>query len=453
MSVAELQTDDSRSHVASAAQAGQCLAKLYGNGGSAILSQLQLLSPAPTTTGPADTFPEEVQRVVNQQFTDDGFGNPYVASLCGASNYASVWACLALNPAKFPSREEVTHCLDQVVSVPSSVRVLRMYSVDDGDPELTAGKSFAIRLQLVDQYGVDITHSSRLSAPTPAHGGPSPPAPAESYRVALTLNENNMQGAVLWGISSNVTSSISAGYDNGGVVEVNSMIVSQPGAVQFTLSTYVSAENFARMRLNDHGRGPTTASLTNENEERQKVILGRFQVNVKEDPAQKDSSFCMFVFKDAQCSATRSADEQESDFPNSRHWLSAPYYLHVLVCDAMFQSWFVRTHLPHSVSEAQGSGSGIWVEHRVGIAAIWTGGVGGVADPDLALPRIEQSFLERLGLVDARPQGRGKGKSKPITVSIALLFGCVVLCCAVTCCLVCIIIRSVTSRELTTRRV
>jgi hypothetical protein len=92
----------------------------------------------------------------------------------------------------------------------------------------------------------------------------------------------------------------------------------------------------------------------------------------------------------------------------------------VLACDAMLQNWFVSTHLPmHGYgSGSDAEGTGIWVEHRVGIAAIWMGGVGGTFDPDLALPRVEQSFLERLGLSEPSPgdaqqqqQDEGRGRS------------------------------------------
>ena len=274
--------------------------------------------------------------------------------------------------------------------------------------------AFNIRLQLVDQFGIDITHSSVLVGRH--HGDSAGSAAAEPYRVSLSLNGTNEQGAVLWGISSNTTAVTPRDrdreYDNGGVIEINNLVISQPGPLVFSLSTHVSTENAARLRVRGLGHAPPPLSVDST---REKITLGVFHAGVKADPAQADTVFCMFVFKRAMCPAAelRGEAEREGDFPMSRHWLPLRYYMHVLVCEELFQDWFVTTQITPSAygagtavsfsGEGGRNGGGVWLEHRIGVAALWVGGVGGRFDPDLALPRVEQSFYERLGLPEPSP--------------------------------------------------
>jgi hypothetical protein len=316
--------------------------------------------------------------------------------LCTSASYRSKLACIHHSGSRQShggARKDVAQCLDRAVSEPAKVRVLRVHSYEDNDIEVTAGRPFSLWVQLVDQWGVDITHDSVTSMPT---GG---------YRLALQINESNEQGAVLWGITANYSATLNPtkyglqSSDAGGRVELNNLIVSQPGPLQFTFSIML----------------PRDAAV-DETKRGSRVVLGVYNINIKEDPKQRESAFCLFAFRAGRSAADRSLLDVESDFPNTRTWFPIQYYLHFLVCADLLDAWFVGVQVHSTI--AQGGNAGIWTEHRVGVAAVWTGGILGSVNDDMALPRAEQTAYERLGLVDPlkTPIGAQRG-IKALSVS------------------------------------
>lgn len=91
--------------------------------------------------------------------------------------------------------------------------------------EVTAGKKFKIWLQLIDQWGAPFG-SGKKSGKKSEIGNKSGNKNEEGNEnsdvtVRISLNENNPQGAVIWGLKSNRSSD--------GLLHYSSLAVSQPG--------------------------------------------------------------------------------------------------------------------------------------------------------------------------------------------------------------------------------
>jgi hypothetical protein len=188
---------------------------------------------------------------------------------------------------------------------------------------------FSLKFQLFDQW------SQRLEFSTNE----------EEITLSASINENNPQNAVLWGIRSNSTRK--------GVFELNRIMISQPGKVSFKIS---------------HGKDSVAV----------------FSLDVKEDPSTRNMATCVSFFKLLSCAADSSEQDWLSYFPRTKGYVDASMFYSIMACRDTLSKWHVGVHPTPS--------GFVWLDFRAGIEAIWTG---------TGLPRMEQTFEERLGILSS----------------------------------------------------
>ena len=247
------------------------------------------------------------------------FASGAVSSLCLSSNPLSKLSCV--NQLK-----KWTIFVDDVVScqlenpIITSARVVK-FIAENNDIEATAGKWFELTLQVYDQWGEAMVTSGAV--------------------ITVSINSNNKQGAVLWGIRSNTTVH--------GILHLHRLSVSLPGPVE--------------LKVVHEG-----------------VAIALFQLAVKEDPNTISSLPCVDVFRHATCLRGTELDVQ-SEFPRERGYLDSSMYMHVISCQAVLRTWYVNVVLlPDGCT---------WIEYKKGIDSIWTGA---------GFPKIEASPIDRLEL-------------------------------------------------------
>jgi hypothetical protein len=158
-----------------------------------------------------------------------------------------------------------------------------------------------------------------------------------------SINDNNVQSAVLWGIRSNTS-------DSQGLLRFDKLAVSQPGLVEFKLYWFnrSDAGEFA-------GRGTMKT-------------IGIFSLNVKDDPEATQQQQCVYLFHSNMYPRYGLESDQNSDFPRVRGvlWVnSRTFLLSLSVCLDVWKSWQVDAWITPDAS--------IWVLYRAGIDSIWTG--------------------------------------------------------------------------------
>eukprot|EP00602_Paraphysomonas_sp_CaronLab_P012937 CAMPEP_0185040098 /NCGR_PEP_ID=MMETSP1103-20130426/37748_1 /TAXON_ID=36769 /ORGANISM="Paraphysomonas bandaiensis, Strain Caron Lab Isolate" /LENGTH=1002 /DNA_ID=CAMNT_0027579259 /DNA_START=104 /DNA_END=3109 /DNA_ORIENTATION=+ len=235
------------------------------------------------------------------------------------------------------SLEEVQTCLhtDPVVN---DLRVVKFLAADNGI-EAVAGKWFSMEIQMIDQWGQNMDG-------------------VNGVRIVASINENNDQGAVLWGLRSN--SSVD------GRVTLSHLVVSQAGPVELKLSSTSSGDMTASKSIQ---RGRT-------------LMISKMYVYP--NPVMKKSDRCLFVFTELNCPVTTSpvdTTQWETTFPNEIGILPARVYGDLLMCLDVLDMWAVS-------AEVLPSGEG-HIKYRYGVDAVWTG---------RGLPREEMSYFERLDL-------------------------------------------------------
>jgi hypothetical protein len=155
---------------------------------------------------------------------------------------------------------------------------------------------------------------------------------------------------VLWGIRSNSSTS--------GVLQLNNLIISQPGLIEFKIAYKIrNYNNFFQDNINNNNN--------NNNNNNTTTILEIFKLEVKNDPSITEASPSMFVFKNSFCPITSIERDWIEYFPKTRSYLNSTYYLQNIYCQEKLRDWFVDAFL-----NVDGS---MWIEYRVGIDAIWTG--------------------------------------------------------------------------------
>jgi hypothetical protein len=245
------------------------------------------------------------------------------------------------------SSEEIQYCLE-VEPFPEKATVL-LFHGSDGSPEAMAGRWFRLQLQLFNQWGQKMVGVNDI-------------------KVVASINENNHQGAVLWGTTSN--SSVD------GRVLLDHLIISQPGPVELKISY---------LNTNPHSSPPspsTTFRRRGSGEEVIKSTLLLTRLTVVPNPELAASEKCLFLFSSLLCPVPTSASDTtqwEYSFPNEIGFLSTDHYLKVLSCGSVYELWAVVTStLPSGET---------FVQYRYGIDSIWTG---------KGLPREDMPFHERL---------------------------------------------------------
>ncbi len=236
---------------------------------------------------------------------------------------------------------------------------MQLTGAEDNSPHPVAGKWFSLRVTLLDQWG-SVFDMAGLS-------------------VSASLDVGNTQGAVLWGLRSNVT-------DSSGSTVLQRVVVSQPGAVELRLhtSTPTAAAAAAAKRAS-----PSIDAFGSKNE-RSRVLISALKLLVRQDVNAVDPAPCLFVFQDMS-SILRPGAGEDADalYPAVQGYLPALYYGRLLACQDALRKW----HVDHWMAA---DGRHV-LQYRAGISAIWTG---------THFPSLEQSPEERLGLVGLEEQLR-----------------------------------------------
>lgn len=199
---------------------------------------------------------------------------------------------------------------------------------------MALGKRFSLWFVLLDQFGRKFSD------------------PKQQYLFSASLNANNPQGAVLWGARTNYTS-----LSSDGVLELNSLVISQSGEVDFKISvTATSASGLS----SSTGRGGAKTGPQ---------LVEVFRLQVAEDPIVSSAAPCIYLLQRTVCPlGGNTAAEWESEFPRTRSYSPGDSlaYLRNIYCagDAM-SGWHVNAFLSADAS--------LWTEYRMGVDSIWTG--------------------------------------------------------------------------------
>lgn len=197
-----------------------------------------------------------------------------------------------------------------------------MWSSDPNDgPDIQSGKRFTMDVQLYDQWNQPLVRFDN-----------------DIYARA-SINNDNEQGAVLWGTRSNMTSN--------GVLYLNTLSISQPGAV------YVK--------------------ITTKTDKDETIVLTIFKLIVKVNPDLQDTLHCTFIFKQALCPSAVSpvtANDWENEFPQESAYFLSQHFMMSSACYKLItEVWGVTLH----ISAIDGSSIALY---RTGVDSIWTGGRG-----------------------------------------------------------------------------
>lgn len=287
-------------------------------------------------------------RMASMTSTSVSFAPQTIPHLCREADYEAILTCLPHHPKRLVGIADIDRCR-QEERVITSVRVKRIQSIDDNDIKVTAGRRFSLWFEVLDQW-------NQRYFPSPTNSG-------SGRMIKISINENNANDAVLWGIRSNST-----GKD--GLLFYHSLIVSMAGQVEVKLTLLPSLERI----------GSSSSSNVAK-------VIGSFQLLVHEDPIAQQIAPCLHLFNQGQCPAGIPAWVAESAFPMVRSRSPPSQYMANLLCyyhqenDGGLQHWDIKARLIHDGS--------LHVEYRLGIDSIWSG---------IGLPRPEMSPAERLGL-------------------------------------------------------
>lgn len=279
--------------------------------------------------------------------------------VCGLSNPLSKLRCLLSKSRHIVSIEDVQQC-DTVQRIPSSVKVIKFFT-EDNDVVAITGRSFAVWVKVYDQWG-DVFDSSFSAAKSKAEKEYARQQQGGSIGVLFfaTINENNPQGAVLWGIKSNESNAQ-------GILQFNKLAISQPGQVEFKIYFYKDSNTF-------------------ESRERVMYSLGIFSLDVKEDPNAFQTVNCVYLFHNNICPRNTFEWNYNADFPRMRSVLTVDartYLQSVSFCSDIWRMWHIDVWIMSDAS--------VWLEYKVGIDSIWTG---------VGLPSEVMSYEDRLELPD-----------------------------------------------------
>jgi hypothetical protein len=156
-----------------------------------------------------------------------------------------------------------------------------------------------------------------------------------------SINSNNEQGAVMWGVRSNTSIN--------GVVTLTSLVVSQPGAVDLKITTTVANDAAAASDGGEKKENEKNSQkVDKDGNSIIKKTLSLSKMAVYENPKMKNSNWCLFVFQEAMCPAVYTPAEVanwENTFPNEVGVLSLRQLMPALVCSDVYASWAVQLFL------------------------------------------------------------------------------------------------------------
>ena len=229
----------------------------------------------------------------SQMLLDDSM----MIDVCNRYNALDILVCLEHQNKRVIQSQDLDMCTN-IETTPTSVKVVKILS-SNNDVHVTAGQRFSMHFQLYDQWGLPLHRQD------------------DDVYIHTSINDNNEQGAVLWGTRSN--------YTLKGLLQLNYLTVSQPGMIKFKVSYK-----------------PSTCSSTDDSSCSHKT-LEILNIVVKPDPNTKTFSKCLDIFRAAECNAGPFAeDDYNSDFPKIKGYIS-PKYLFSLSfgCMDTLTAWYV----------------------------------------------------------------------------------------------------------------
>jgi hypothetical protein len=270
-------------------------------------------------------------------------GSDTVTELCSSPRGLTLLNCLKNIRGKLITKADVQSCSLDTPS-PHSLKIKRIFG-QHGAPYVTTGQRFGFEGDLYDQWDGKIEDGYHV--------------PREGWLVSISVNENNEQGAVLWGTRSNRTSQ--------GIVYFDNLVINKPGKIE------VKVQLFNTILTRDSSL-PLSETL--------KVTLTVFTLIVHEDPDQIGAFTCTFVFGVSMCSTGDDEEElAKAIFPRIRSIIDDSLFMSTVACSEILHQWNISTYITPN--------GDVLVEYRQGIDAVWTG---------YEYPTIEMSYEERLGL-------------------------------------------------------
>jgi hypothetical protein len=269
-----------------------------------------------------------------------------VARFCAGVAPLSRVSCLhaARRKSLVLSHADVDTCLGQFPRL-AAAKLLKFHA-EHNEIRATAGQWFSLTFQSLDQWN-NLVDDTDLA-------------------VSISINDDNDQGAVLWGMRTNRT--------HGGVFSFSHLVISQPGLVEVRISTSTLLADGSYLRDR----------------------IATFQLSVAADPELPFTQACLLIFRESMspAPAPRGKEDWEALHPLHRGWLSSQWWPQVFACEATLAKWHVQLRV-----SAWGDFS---AEYRAGIDAIWTG---------RGLPTHGMTYEQVLG-VSSSLAGRGDEKKK-----------------------------------------
>jgi hypothetical protein len=278
---------------------------------------------------------------------------PFHLQQASSQDYKFLLYCLQSLHRKLVTSQDVEHCQKERKTV-SGFRLKKMWT-EENDIEIVAGVRFSLLFEIYDQYNQLLTRAPHSAEVVPL--------------LKISINENNNQGAVLWGNRLNAT-------NEKGFLLYENLIISKPGKLEVSVSIPSSEEERI---IQQHGKNNRKSSPRRSAHR----VINSFFLTVKENPRFVHIRPCLYVFEDSFCPIDSSENDYNSLFPMTRHFLPSSFYMQNIHCfNESLQSMRVQSFL-----NVDGS---MWVEYKLGIDSIWT---------NIGLPSLEMAPTERLQLI------------------------------------------------------
>jgi hypothetical protein len=319
-----------------------------------------------TSTKTADCVHEMAKLLTSQV----SFAPNMTEKICLRLDSASILVCMShIKHKRLLDGNDVLKCAEEKRTL-SSIRVKRIYSWEDDSLEIMAGKRFSLLFDVFDQWQQKYEDEDDADVD---YGATSSYQKAKEKTVLkISINENNAQGAILWGYRTNTTF--------GGSLYFHSLIISQPGPIEVrvTIPASVNADSDIHQHHHHHHH------QHHHHGRKKDRMIAIFKLTVKEDPVIKETAPCMYVLRDSFCPHDAMGSDHDAMFPMTRTYVSQQrHYLHNLYCAGeKLGHWGIRSYIA-----ADGS---LHADYRSGIDSIWTG---------IGLPRYEMSAEQKLGLI------------------------------------------------------
>ena len=254
-------------------------------------------------------------------------------SLPKGIQYTKIIPCLEQNTKTIVTTKDVERCIDEPFRV-GKITLASIQSLAETG-KVTAGKQFSVNFDIYDQWGS--LYLDDIKNPR--------------YTFTVSINDNNEQGAILWGTRRN--SSLH------GALTFSTLVLSQPGQIEFKVNYKDS----------------------HQNQKHNSTMIFLIRVKVYSDPDTVKVAPCVYLFKESLCPVGGFEDDWNNPFPRVTSYIPPKRYLDNLFCQDLVKSWHVDLNVLTDGS--------CHATYRSGIDAIWTG---------IGLPRVEMTPSERLGL-------------------------------------------------------